>query len=144
MKIRCYKCRAEMEFPFMECEKCGWEPDGKKRELAENFARRFIKKNGEDHELRMILENAMNGKDELPADWRATNGQEDELKVKCYRCRKEMLFPYIECTECGWIARKKMRRRARELSDMYIEGHKDREDSLRIIWEEENKRLKRK
>ena len=143
MKVRCYKCSADMEFPYMKCDKCGWEPDGKKKERALKFAKRYIENNGDDPELAIILENAI-GIERAYPDWRASYEPGNELKVKCYRCHKPMEFPYLECTECGWIARKEMRKRARVLSEMYIDQHKDREESLRIIWDEENRRLKKR
>jgi len=144
MKIFCYKCKKEMDFPYLKCSDCGWEPDGKKKEMAEKFARKYIKRNGSDPELIIILKNATRTTKEVEKDWRAEVGSEKNLKVKCHRCKKEIIFPFLECTECGWVARREWRKRAKVLSEMYIEQNKEKEESLRIIWDEENHRSKRK
>ena len=143
MRVNCRDCFDEMDFPYMKCEKCGWEPKGKYKQMAEKFARRYIKKNGNDPELVEKLERATDG---IPAgeEWRAEKESGREMKVKCYRCGKEIIFPFLECTECGWIARREYRKRAKVLCDMYIDQHKDKEESLSIIWDEENHRLKKK
>ncbi len=144
MKIVCFKCKTEMDFPYMKCNDCGWEPDSKKKEMGEKFARKYIKKNGNDPELTIILENAIKSGNEVEEDWKAGVDPGKDLKVKCHRCNKEIIFPFLECTECGWVARREWRKRAKVLSEMYIEQNEEKEESLRIIWDEENHRLKRK
>jgi hypothetical protein len=144
MKVRCRECGGEMEYPFEKCGKCGWIPRGKHREMAKKFARKYVEKGEPNHRHHRSNRPKKAIIITEPQNWRLTKEPGEDPKVKCYKCRKLMDYPYLECTECGWIARKEMRKRAREFSEIYIDAHRDNEDNLRIIWDEENHRLKKR
>lgn len=141
MKVRCRKCKRDMEFPYYVCESCGWETRGKYREISDSFAEKYIRINGNRPELRTKLDLARKGVTEDDLEW---DSEGDEPIVKCPLCSHEMAFPYIECGSCKWVARKKMRGKARDFAEDHISSNPDKEEILRIIWDEENSRLKKK
>jgi hypothetical protein len=50
-----------------------------------------------------------------------------------------MLFPYLRCSECGWIPQGAFRRKAIQFSREYISRNRIRKEELTIILEEEAK-----
>ena len=144
MKVRCMKCSSEMLFPFFECKECGWEPKGDFRRKSEKFALYHIKKNGNDPGLIRKLERARKGISEDDMVWNASSNKKGEPKVNCKECHGNMIFPFLECGSCGWIARRRLRTCSREFADRYIKVHPEKEEILRILWNEENRRLSKK
>lgn len=142
MIVKCRKCRSEMEFPFYECWKCGWVPSGKYRETADKFALKYIEVNGNDMHLRRKLELARKGNFKKENLWEADEGKEP--RVRCFVCHREMIFPYIQCGSCGWVARKEMRAKARSFAEKYMKAYPGKREELEIIWDEENRRSRKK
>jgi hypothetical protein len=144
MMVKCRKCKSEMEFPFYDCTKCGWVTRGRYREMADKFALNYIKVNGNDMILRRKLELARKGKFSDKDLWEADTGVGKEPRVRCFKCHGEMIFPYIQCGSCGWIARREMRAMARDFAKKYIEANPEKREELEIIWDEENRRSRMK
>ncbi len=144
MKVKCMKCRSDMPFPFFKCNDCGWETKGRYRKRSELFASRHIKMKGNDPKLKRKFQNAKKGISEEDLIWKASTKGKKEPRVRCKKCHDEMIFPFLECGSCGWIARRELRACSLEFVKIYIMAHPGKEEVLDILWTEENKRLSKK
>jgi hypothetical protein len=119
MKVPCKKCNREMEYPFMQCTRCGWKPEGELAEKAKAFARKYAIEN-------KITAKGVQKSDQFFKDRMQMNTYNIglyKMKVPCKNCKREMKYPFQQCRKCGWRPEGELAEKAKEFARKYEMTH---------------------